>query len=833
MTIDSRGRGAAPPQFSFRAGSSGSAALLSITLLLSLCRPSSAYEAEPNMCLADASATFTASPPVIEPGQNSVLSWAVDVPYGCSLQVKVTGIGIVSRTGSLTVSPQTPATTYQLSVSLARETRTLKSITVTVRDPAAYTSATAPPCTGTQIATHDWITANQHRVDVVDPVGEFIGSSEGDGELWRNWEPINQHKEEVCGTMHHYGYHVGSWYNYAGEEADANKYIIPSPSYAHRIFDAVAANFTQLGDLHTCGGEYCMEAEITADEHYFSGWFPAQAGPTLLDGKPFCAYGPWVADHGHDGRPEIHTGEANWWPLVPTPAGMIQKTIVALFQDDSNRYDDRVDDFVPDMPSHIKPWSAAPMKNYVRYAFRVRRSGGTEEFLHISHPERYRNISTASGFPGDVTSGNRHALKFDGVPRFTVVEPEGALDYHLSVAFDDDLTTRHDLFDVCTRDDGTLQGYALLRTQYGVDNSGGEGFQELVLQHTTQASLTTADTRDLGATDVVKTSGSTPIKASRADFDSAHLGEDGHLRGDLIVRLDGSASLDQVVDGKGNPIRWSTHTSQTGGDETGVRLYDVDFSSGIELEALFSDGRSYRAPLPGLAVAFELSGQAKIGAGDAKSLDAAWREWIRSLGIGPSRRPDAFARIAAWEFDVTPQFAAIKDGEPSLEDEHGMTGFLNRKSHAGDTHAILTLSSAMQKLQWVVDGSTVSLADNRLHHTLRMPVSDSVSERVVQARLIDRFGHDSTRNAKVSSHVLQIDAPDAMRTCLADILAVDGPLLEPVNDRLPHALRVQDARNSYRGLLDQTIRRAVRDGVVTSDELRAQIFAARKLLSPH
>lgn len=89
-----------------------------------------------------------------------------------------------------------------------------------------YSAGSTPACSAQQIARHDAVYYNQNQIDAIDPHGHFMGYSEGDGELWRNWEPVDGYKHVACGLQTHYGYYVGPWYGYAGEERDTNQFLL-------------------------------------------------------------------------------------------------------------------------------------------------------------------------------------------------------------------------------------------------------------------------------------------------------------------------------------------------------------------------------------------------------------------------------------------------------------------------------------------------------------------------------------------------------------------------------------------------------------------------------
>jgi hypothetical protein len=354
-----------------------------------------------------------------------------------------------------------------------------------------YTTASTAACSAEQVARHDAVYNGQNRMDAIDPDGHFIGYSEGDGELWRNWEPVDGYKHVACGVQTHYGYYVGPWYGYAGEERDTNQFLLLSSPFQFLIDNSIQWGLASAGSVHReqCGNQACLESEITYHEDYNSNpWVPANPY-SALDEMSVCTYGPWVADHGHDGRPEIHPAETIWWsmPVPPGSPHVLRESRVVMLQDASRRYSDRVDDFVPDMPANLKPWAGFPRTAFVRYAFKVPSSVTPREYLHVIDSGRKRTVSTSAdaALSVDATDGAVHALAFNGVPRFSIVENQP--DHELGAVFDENPSQANRLHDVCVRSDGTLQGYATLKSRFGSSSADQAGFQELLLRHTSGA----------------------------------------------------------------------------------------------------------------------------------------------------------------------------------------------------------------------------------------------------------------------------------------------------------------------------------------------------------
>lgn len=354
-----------------------------------------------------------------------------------------------------------------------------------------YSTTSTAACSAAQVNRHDAVFNSQHRVDAVDPDGHYISHYEADGELWRNWEPVDGYKHAVCGVQTDYGFYVGPWYGYAGEERDTNQFFFPDAPFQFLIDNAIAWGLSAPDSVRRsqCNNLPCIEGEVTyASEYESNPWLPPHPG-SPLDERPVCAYGPWVADHGHDGRPEIHPTETIWWPMpVPTSTPHVLRELrVVMLDDASYRYSDRTDDFEPDMPAGVKPWAGFPRTAHIRYAFRVPSQAAPPEYLHVMDSGRKQFVTTSadSALSADATEGSTHTLAINGVPRFTIVENQP--DHELGAVFDLNPFLQNELHDICKRSDGTLQGYATLKSRFGSINVSETGFHELILKHTSGA----------------------------------------------------------------------------------------------------------------------------------------------------------------------------------------------------------------------------------------------------------------------------------------------------------------------------------------------------------
>lgn len=113
--------------------------MLACTLLAALCNPASAIDPvptpEPNDCIEDVTATLSASPPEVQLGNSSTVSWQVNYPSYCPVSVRfgtsLIDERLVTRTGSQVVTPTNiPGKSWYLRASYQGQERTLAWVTV-------------------------------------------------------------------------------------------------------------------------------------------------------------------------------------------------------------------------------------------------------------------------------------------------------------------------------------------------------------------------------------------------------------------------------------------------------------------------------------------------------------------------------------------------------------------------------------------------------------------------------------------------------------------------------------------------------------------------------
>lgn len=719
-----------------------------------------------------------------------------------------------------------------------------------------YTTTNTPTCTAAQVARVDHVTQRQLGLDVKDPDGHYIGTTEADGLLYRNWEPIDTFKHSLCGVLDHYYF-----YNPLGDEDDRNMSIVPNNGFAGLITNAVDWGYTSLGDLHKCPsplGPYCMEGEITPPDPYPDNnpWFPHDEGVgSQLEGKSICTYGPWVADHGHEGPPEIHPSEAIWWEVSSGPFSLTREHRVHLMQDDSHRYGLR-SDFTPDMPSSIKPWSGTPRTAYVRQAFVLPQVGGASIYLHVYEGSTYKvTTSENSLLSGDATSGTQHTLAYNGEAKITVVEHQP--DNNLGVVFDEIPNTLplppwvepEILHDVCKRADGNLQGFVTLRTQFGKYEpiSGTNlfprnisGYQDLIIRKTyllsdnyTKIKPSSADSPTLNTLSV---------KEAKLDPQSLRVqrfASRARVRGDLLVELEAGAAIAEVTVTDSTGAKRALSVDAPKGKGELVRLRGVDLATEQSLRIRFASGKTITNALPGLALTVDLvvapqSTDAKLQ--DKQQLDSAWSKLVRYVGGANVARPSSFAHAGRWTATALPFFAARKEGAPSWEDSFEVAKLLNEAAVNGREGA-LTMDAAATELTWMSSAVTEGKSNSRQKHWVHAvdfsDVSLLRSDEVV-LQISDVFGGVVKKDRRVWSHVLRDDAgalAAKLPDLIADLAAVERsaastghrPDSRPSDDE-----SYSDVALSRRAL-EKLYKRSSRDGFVTPDELAILVKLARQV----
>lgn len=316
------------------------------------------------------------------------------------------------------------------------------------------------------------VDGTQLGVNVVDTVNRKIGPNIAKRTgVGFNWYPLDRFQHVLVGEIDHYGFFDG-----VGAEADWNIFIKPSPDFAFLLDDALPN--ADRSEVHRCQrlGGFCMEAEVTPDEHFYDNPFFPKRGPSPLVGHSIGVYGPWVAEEAHGWRPEIHPSQALWWrdPVPGTSGDEIRHDYhLLVVQDDSNRFD-RQEDFSGNI---VRPWAKPPIEMLFRIAVRVpagqiRRLVMTEIFGRNVHPIGSSTPDTTL----ELTPGpsSRRTLGRTQVRVRKASDPR-----HIDVRFEsftERTTGRPPL-----RMETDFRGYVSVRCKVGENDRGGEGYMALLI----------------------------------------------------------------------------------------------------------------------------------------------------------------------------------------------------------------------------------------------------------------------------------------------------------------------------------------------------------------
>jgi hypothetical protein len=692
-----------------------------------------------------------------------------------------------------------------------------------------------------------------------DPVGHRIGSYAAKrGVLGQNWYPADIFKHTLCGTFHHFNF-FDPW----GDEADWNNFFLPSPRFAFLRDDILA--FADSEDVHKCDGIACMEAEITPDEHFYNNpWFPADAGSSAWEGSPMCTYGAWVWEEAHGNRPEIHPSELYWW-REPWPQSWGGGHVVwmMLLQDDSNRFD-RADNYggPSTMPSWWRPWSKNPRTGKFKIAFDAppRPSFLLRGPLNITINEAFsRNVVTAEDEDArrDSDDGTEHALEYNGNIVVQVREMQ---------AQNDDVGVQ--FVDVCRRSNGSLQGYVALTSKVGRGDRGQEGYHVLYAHIARQSRLLPdVQVSELFRSSLRRSSRDTVYaKADRASLRRVMVNGRPQLTMDVRVELIGAGKETEapvtridLIEGDSRTTLAHRLTSDLTNRSVAI-VRGVPILGGARLSVLGgTESRELTLPPFDLAPRRETQKPA-LGSEDS----SAWMSFLSWAG-GRQVEPGGLRliRVPEWELSVDPQYAPVREGKPSPEDESAPSEELNSILMRRDAARLRGLFGSEQpfQVQWVFEAANVvtgqsvpvrvggtgesevsitllpsAIPDSRLNVRFPAQPEGALYELVATATMTDTFGMRGSVQHRVASHVVTSrpdgNLADSLVSAAANIAGVNPDVL--AGGRLDMSAGDERLENDPRARRARLVRllalRATEDNHVTIDELRRVVQAA-KLLS--
>jgi hypothetical protein len=654
-----------------------------------------------------------------------------------------------------------------------------------------------PVCNSQQ--NNEWQEAVRQSfgIDVIsDPGGHRLGQGRVeklvDGRYRPVFVPYGLFKETLCGIV--------------GRAERDGVYLIPDLDYAHLLSLAGRAGASKRLDcpceplIENCGSGVanCMAAGVTPDETFYdSPWLP-ENGPSPLAGRKVCTYGAWVADHGHGRRPEIRPAEAFWWRDGGDDG--FRMFDVLLVQDDSDRFDRPSRDpwrYFPEPSGDLEPWSKAPRKHRIRYAFEYRPGSPTRKLDVYAHPSGRRFVVTAD-YPelvADADDGRHHALEIDGE---IAVEAEemGVLHPILGVTFE-----------VCRSYDGSrFQGWVRIRSAIGAGDDGREGYLALrLVDHpagtaSREPSFAASPGRGKVVTEVVERT----LKLAGAPW-----GSELHARLRFRVLLpDREADLSEsriesvqlvAADGRRHPLEFGMADVE---DRLRGWIDRVPLISPVTVELETAAGE---VSLPGHALAVRFSTE---GVYDQPAGPRVWPTMARMLRVEGETPPSEVIGARSVEVQLSAEWAPMRDGEAQPDASSPVAAILARAlAEGGDTK--LFGSGDPLSVTWtyeardlnagqylpVVEGSSPQPEAVAVEHTPGSPAGEGLRfsfpershrhlmEVVATATVTDAFGNRATVKRRVWNHALSADPQraDAWLAALAQQREVSVRLVSESN----------------------------------------------------
>jgi len=607
------------------------------------------------------------------------------------------------------------------------------------------TTATVPVCSPDQRSDWDAIVGTQEGVAGQDPVGHWIGYYGAEKFGGRdNWFPLDAYKQTFCGRVHHYDVYE------LGNELDFNHFVLPNPAFRFILDDASPL----LDQVNDCVSQNdCVEIEITPDDGFESNpWFDVESTSFVND--HICAYGPWVEEEAHGYRPEIHPAEQLW-------LNEGRDYLLFLLQDDSNRFDRATDyadfDGPGDAPYSWRPWSEYPRTGEFRVAFENSLAAAPLSY-EVFQPAK-RNVVTA-GVPrllGDADDGRDHSLFYNGHPILAIGERQDR---------DDDIGVT--ITDVC-RDaaDTRLQGYLTFKTMIGAGDRGDEGFEVLLLRQVGGNQLVI--TEPAGTPGPVPTGGGggRGPHGHRQMFATQFHPEESDDRARVTVLKDSirpapSGGHGLVIDaevllpsGMGRQAAnkgtaWvaalliegrRTDLAVTSGANGRVRLSGVPVGSIGQLEIQRNSEERIRIRWPGIVPYLEfINASPRL----TTEVPSSWGDLANVVGARLATVPPALRLVSArvWEVSASAQYAPIRQGKPSPEDESDLADAVNdllvRVAKADD--AMAPGNPDMFRITWTFSATDLVSGANVAVKVGKPENSDSIFvEHLVSPKSWPRF----------------------------------------------------------------------------------------------
>lgn len=711
----------------------------------------------------------------------------------------------------------------------------------------------------------------QHTVDNLFEVsardyrfGELIGKEcQGETSLAWDWPPVNFNswrpvdglKYNMAATLHHF-----NW-NYDDDE-DWNLHVVPTDDFQFLIDDVESLHGESVDDHQKCGGQRCMEAEISPDKQFWSNpWFfipgarPEDTddnGYSLLEGRQMGFYGPWIMDANHDFKSEIHPSEMMWFrdrfERGVSGSGPPLDIFWLLFlQDNTGRFDDR-DNFDCDgaAPPGWRPWSDAPRYGEFNIAFEVNPATETMNFFVEELFSRFVITSGDTNAKRDADDGASHGLEYNGrvVVRVEETQPN-----------DDDLGVT--FTNLCLNPDGKLRGFVTIRSKIGGDDDKDEeGFHILYV----------ARTRSTRPDRPSPLPGDLPnVLATAEQLEGSLRGNGDYFLGDLRLTLQGNKTTTDRdlriarIDFAANDSRQELKFLQKK-DAREVLVHDLPLVSGARLTITTASGLKLRMATPSLAPLpnIQSSITRSVVDNDAGRFLSAAVGGVRGASLPPGKQLSALQEV---QLKLNPRYAAYKRSGSLTDVPSTFSRGLNQVIAENQEQKLQQLfkSSRPFTVAWTfeavnlvtgnphpvssdnqpaaaggvqVEVSSGAVANDTLKVKFPSPATDGIIELRAKATVTDTTGKTTTVERRAWSHGFQStgnninDWAQLIQT-LAGVNDTSA-LLPPALRKPPVFNLVPDPKVRRAHILNSYLRETVRDKQITIEELTRLVRTLKK-----
>lgn len=684
--------------------------------------------------------------------------------------------------------------------------------------------------------------------------GEWVGTDcQGEtGVAWdwppfyfNSWQPVDGFKTNMSAVLHEFNWNIG-------DDDDWNMHLVPTPPFAHLITDVEALHDESI-DNHNCGGQHCMEGEISPDKKFWNNpWFfqpgkdsrdAGRNGYSWLEGRQMGFYGLWIMDANHDYKSEIHPANMMWFKDHFEGGFGSSKPFdifwLMLMQDNTGRFDDRDNfDCDGDAPAGWKPWEDSPKSGEFNIAFLVNPSTEVVSFSINELFKRFVVTSQDDEAKKDADDGTSHALEINGKVVVKVDETQPN-DDDLGVTFSN----------LCMRPDGKLQGFVTIRSMVGGnDDKDEEGFHILYLTRTISSTRPVIHPPKLEALP--------RLMVTQQEVPGSVKNNGKKLVADLKLILTGSdsATADDYTLSK---VQYSNAGVQTpisfeqGRGAKEVLLKNIPIKRGGAIVVTTASGLTSDLPSPYIEASSVIA-DTVTRQGNGQDAYAGISQLLLGKVTSASGRQLAFS--SEMTIKLIPHFTLYLNGDP-MDRNSVIAGEVNQalREHNPEklkqvfnndqpvnTHWVFIATNLSNGKQLPVytaatnatEGVLIEYTGNSsdsLHVKFLSPSSAGIIELSAKAVVADALGNMQQIEKKVWSHYFSVtrnisEAADLVK----DLLGVTDRrvLLPPKPDKKTNAFLMQEKmRHSY--VLNAYMKAMCRDGKITIDELRRMMGALK------